>query len=228
MTFSHDTGQVIVDNSLGEANVSSFEFLSFDENFELIPIKDANRYQGMHYICSVLVSVCAFIPLSTCMLYQWWRPSCCMTGPSPASMTRRTPGSCTSSPGPRTQTSSGDLWLVESWSRDQGAHLLLVLRFLLDHKKRSIKTAYGCVRLLDQQAEVLTRYRVSHSCVLWTRYRVFHQNLQRRFWPRQQSQEMWVWFGGSSAEEVDEQRVGWHRYSDTRYSEKVLTFTFSL
>ena len=50
VTFSHDTGQVIVDNSLGEANVSSFEFLSFDENFELIPIKDANRYQGMHYI----------------------------------------------------------------------------------------------------------------------------------------------------------------------------------
>ena len=50
VTFSHDTGQVIVDNSLGEANVSSFEFLSFDENFELIPIKDANRYQGMQYL----------------------------------------------------------------------------------------------------------------------------------------------------------------------------------
>ena len=59
VTFSHDTGQVIVDNSLGEANVSSFEFLSFDENFELIPIKDANRYQGMHYIHSSVVSVCA-------------------------------------------------------------------------------------------------------------------------------------------------------------------------
>ena len=49
VTFSHDSGQVIVDNSLGEANVSSFEFLSFDENFELIPIKDANRYEGMQY-----------------------------------------------------------------------------------------------------------------------------------------------------------------------------------
>ena len=60
MTFSHDTGQVIVDNSLGEANVSSFEFLSFDENFELIPIKDANRYQGMHYI----VCWCRFVHLS--------------------------------------------------------------------------------------------------------------------------------------------------------------------
>ena len=58
VTFSQDNGQVIVDNSLGEANVSSFEFLSFDENFELIPIKDANRYQGMHYI----VWWCRFYP----------------------------------------------------------------------------------------------------------------------------------------------------------------------
>ena len=53
VTFSHDSGQVIVDNSLGEANVSSFEFLSFDENFQLIPIKDANRYQGMHKCAGV-------------------------------------------------------------------------------------------------------------------------------------------------------------------------------
>ena len=68
VTFSHDTGQVIVDNSLGEANVSSFEFLSFDENFELIPIKDANRYQGMHYIvwCRFVHLFCRYIyPHST-------------------------------------------------------------------------------------------------------------------------------------------------------------------
>ena len=49
VSFSSDSGQIVLDESYlkKKVNKREFDFLAFDDNFELIPVKMASSYEVM-------------------------------------------------------------------------------------------------------------------------------------------------------------------------------------